>query len=133
MLGLITNSDDSEYRDQMNTLISWCRENNLELTLNKTNEMIVDFRRKKTSPLSPLLIDGRTIEIVQHFKFLGSTISNNDLKWVILLPIGAIAAVLSKKVEIVWFDHTNHFHLLQSCNRECPEIFNHSMVWIYPQ
>ncbi|KAK2186906.1 hypothetical protein NP493_185g06015 [Ridgeia piscesae] len=39
--------------------------------------MIVDVSRKKSSPLSPLLIDGRTVEIVQHFKFLGSTISNN--------------------------------------------------------
>ena len=28
----------------------------------------------------PLLIDGRIIEIVQHFKFLDATISNN-LKW----------------------------------------------------
>ena len=42
--------------------------------------MIVDFRRKKSSPPSPLVIDGRTVEIVQHFKFLGSTISSN-LKW----------------------------------------------------
>ena len=41
--------------------------------------MIVDFRRKK-SPLSPLLIDGKTVEIVQHVKFLGSMISS-DLKW----------------------------------------------------
>ena len=42
--------------------------------------MIVDFRRKKYSQPSPLVIDGRTVEIVQHFKFLGSTISSN-LKW----------------------------------------------------
>ncbi|KAK2183128.1 hypothetical protein NP493_318g01032 [Ridgeia piscesae] len=39
--------------------------------------MIVDFRRKKSSPPSPLVIDGRTVELVQHFKFLGSTISSN--------------------------------------------------------
>ncbi|KAK2188224.1 hypothetical protein NP493_139g01016 [Ridgeia piscesae] len=41
--------------------------------------MIVDFRRKKSSP-SPLVIDGRTVDFVQHFKFLCSTISSN-LKW----------------------------------------------------
>jgi len=38
---------------------------------------------------------------------------------------GPTAAVLSKKVEIVWFDHTDHAHLLQSYSQECPEIFNH--------
>ena len=96
--------------------------------------MSVDFRRKKSSPPSPLLIDGRTVEIIQHFKFLGCTISNN-LKWelnvyTIVKKAQQLAAVLSKKVEIVWFDHTYHAYLLQSCNRECPDIFNDSMVWI---
>ena len=80
VIGLITNSDEYEYRDQVKKLISWCNDNNLELNVNKTKEMIVDFRRKKSSPPSPLVIDGRTVEIVQHFKFLGSTISSN-LKW----------------------------------------------------
>ncbi len=80
MIGLITNSDESEYRDQVNKLISWCNDNNLELNVNKTKEMIVDFRRKKSSPPSPLVIDGRTVEIVQHFKCIGSAISSN-LKW----------------------------------------------------
>ena len=42
--------------------------------------MIVGFWRKNSSPLSPLLIYRRTVEIVHHFKFLGSAISNN-LKW----------------------------------------------------
>ena len=80
VIGLIANVDESEYRDEINKLISWCNDNNLELIVNKTKEMIVDFRRKKPSPPSPLVIDGRTVEIVQHFKFLGSTISSN-LKW----------------------------------------------------
>jgi hypothetical protein len=77
VVGLITNSDESEYRDQVNKLISWCNDNNLELNVNKTKEMIVDSKRKKSSPSSPLVTDGRTVEIVQHFKFLGSTISSN--------------------------------------------------------
>ena len=65
VIGLITNSDESEYRDQVNKLISWCNDNNLELNVNKTKEMIVDFRRKK-SP-SPLVIDGRTVEMILYF------------------------------------------------------------------
>ena len=42
--------------------------------------MIVDFRRQKCYPPSHIVIDGRTVEIVQHFTFFGSTISSN-LKW----------------------------------------------------
>ena len=80
VIGLITNSDESEYREQVNKLISWCNDKNLELNISKTKELIVDFRRQKSSPPSPLVIDGRTVEIVHHLKFLGSTISNN-LKW----------------------------------------------------
>ena len=45
VIGLITNSDESEYRDQVNKLISWCNDNNLELNVNKTKKIIVDFRR----------------------------------------------------------------------------------------
>ncbi|KAK2167160.1 hypothetical protein NP493_1287g01002 [Ridgeia piscesae] len=80
VIGLITNSDESEYRDQVNKLISWCNDNNLELNVNKTKEIIVDFRTKKSSPPSPLVIDDRTVEIVQYFKCIGSTISSNH-KW----------------------------------------------------
>ena len=36
VLGLIANSDESGYRDQLNKLISWCSENNLDLNVNKT-------------------------------------------------------------------------------------------------
>ena len=41
--------------------------------------MIVDTRRER-SPIPPLVIKGERVEVVDTFKFLGSTISNN-LKW----------------------------------------------------
>ena len=81
--------------------------------------MIADFRRKKYSPPSSLVIDGRTIEIVQLFKCLGSTISSN-FKWelnVVNFAKRPSSGLFFKKVKIVWFDHTGHAHLLQSCNQ----------------
>ena len=51
VLGLIINSDEFEYRDQVNKLIGWCSENNPELNVNKTKEISVDLRRKKSSPI----------------------------------------------------------------------------------
>ena len=41
--------------------------------------MIIDFRRNKSS-IAPLLIKDQKVDIVDSFKFLGSTISS-DLKW----------------------------------------------------
>ena len=45
VVGLITNSDESEYRDQVNELFRWSSENNLVLNINKRKERIIDFRR----------------------------------------------------------------------------------------
>ena len=47
MLGFITNSDESEYRDEENKLIRWCSKNNLELNINKTKEITVDLGERK--------------------------------------------------------------------------------------
>ena len=77
--GLISNRDESYYRAEVEELVSWCTQNNLELNVSKTKEIIVDFRTKK-SPILPLLINGEHVEQVKSFKFLGTTISH-DLKW----------------------------------------------------
>ena len=77
--GLITNDDETSYRDEVLKLVSWCEENNLELNVSKTKEMILDFRKTKPDTI-PLLIKDKQVEIVSEFKFLGLVISN-DLKW----------------------------------------------------
>ena len=59
--------------------------------------MIVDFRRKKSSALSPLLINGRSVEIVLHVKCIGSTICNN-LKWVL-----NVATIVKKAQQRLYF------------------------------
>ena len=71
--------DESAYMKEVERLSEWCDENVLELNTKKTEEMVIDFRRK-TSPLEPVIIHGQKIKQVTHFKFLGTTISNS-LKW----------------------------------------------------
>ncbi|XP_036416396.1 carcinoembryonic antigen-related cell adhesion molecule 5-like [Colossoma macropomum] len=46
VVGLISNNDDSAYREEVNQLVVWCDKNNLSLNVNKTKEITVDFRRK---------------------------------------------------------------------------------------
>ena len=51
----------------------------LTLSLNKTKEMIVDFRKQQREHI-PIHIDGTAVKKVESFKFLGVHI-NNKLKW----------------------------------------------------
>ena len=63
---------------EVEQLIDWCVSNDLELIVAKTKEMIVDLRKDKKA-VTPLAIKGQ-VEIVDSFKFLGTTIANT-LKW----------------------------------------------------
>ncbi|PIK45610.1 hypothetical protein BSL78_17515 [Apostichopus japonicus] len=53
--GLITDDDERHYRDEVNLLVNWCHDNNLTLNVDKTKELIVDFRRNKNTK-DPLII-----------------------------------------------------------------------------
>ena len=77
--GYIENADETAYRDEVQRMLGWCTDNNLELNVSKSKEMIVDFRRKKT-PIRPLSLNGVEIEQVESFRFLRTTISS-DLSW----------------------------------------------------
>ena len=57
MVGLITNNDETAYREEVRALGVWCQENNLTLNVNKTKEMIVDFRKQQRED-PPIHIDG---------------------------------------------------------------------------
>ena len=77
MLGLITDNDETVYREEVRDLAVWCEDNNLSLNLIKTKEMIVDYRKKKTEH-TPTLIDGAAVEQVESLKFLGVHINNKQ-------------------------------------------------------
>ncbi len=43
---LIIDNDEMAYRDEVSTLTKWCQENHLSLNIDKTKELVVDFRRQ---------------------------------------------------------------------------------------
>ena len=47
VVGLITTNNATAYREEVRALRVWCQENNLSLNVNKTKEMIVDFRKQQ--------------------------------------------------------------------------------------
>lgn len=79
LVGLITDNDETAYREEVRDLAVWCQDNNLSLNVIKTKEMIVDYRKTRTEH-APILIDRAAVEQVESFKFLGVNITNK-LSW----------------------------------------------------
>ena len=74
-VGLITNNDETAYREEVRELGVWCQENKLSLNINKTKEMIVDFRKQQREH-PPIYIEGTTVEKVESYKILGIHITD---------------------------------------------------------
>ncbi|KAI4888623.1 hypothetical protein NFI96_027766, partial [Prochilodus magdalenae] len=63
----------------LNFLMNRRQENNLSLNVNKTKELIVDFRKQERVH-TPITINGAAVERVSSFKFLGVHITE-ELTW----------------------------------------------------
>ncbi|KAK3511316.1 hypothetical protein QTP70_000387 [Hemibagrus guttatus] len=72
VMGLISKNGESAYREEVQRLTARCKANSLSLNVDKTKEMVVDFRRAQ-SDHSPLFIDESPVEI----KFLGVHLAEN--------------------------------------------------------
>ena len=79
VVGLITDNNETAYREEVRDLVVWCQNNSLSLNVIKTKEMIVDYRKRGTKYV-PILINGAVVEQVESFKFLGVHITNK-LTW----------------------------------------------------
>ena len=56
VVGLITDNDETVYREEVRDLAMWCQDNNLSINVIKTMEMIVDYRKRRTEH-APILIN----------------------------------------------------------------------------
>lgn len=75
LTGLNTNEDETICRWEINHLMTWCRENNLELNTLKTVEKKVDFGK------SPPILCESPVSSMEPIIFLGTVITQEDLKW----------------------------------------------------
>jgi hypothetical protein len=53
VVGLITNNDETAYREEVRALRVWCQENNISINVSKRKETIVDFRVHTPYPHRP--------------------------------------------------------------------------------
>ena len=75
LLGKIHADDVSNYISQVNHFIEWCGLNYLNINVNKTKKMLIDFRRNRVEPF-PLTINSVSVERVSQYKYLGIIIDN---------------------------------------------------------
>ncbi|KAL0174662.1 hypothetical protein M9458_030630, partial [Cirrhinus mrigala] len=61
VVGLISNNDETHYREEVAQLVEWCGANNLSLNVSKTKEVVMDFRRNSVDH-PPLTIDSSAVE-----------------------------------------------------------------------
>ena len=61
VVGLITDNDETAYREVFRDLAGWCQNNNLSLSVTNTKEVSVDYRKRRTEH-APILIDGAVVE-----------------------------------------------------------------------
>ena len=77
---LITNSDDTKDKPQIDDVSQWCQSHDLLLNVAKTKEIILDFRYWDSITHEHLIINNNPLEIRETFNYRGITIDNN-LTW----------------------------------------------------
>eukprot|EP00061_Rhincodon_typus_P007075 g28377.t1 len=76
VVGQTSNNDESEYRKEIEGLMTWCNEDNLSLNVSKSKELIIDFRKKGGKRI-PIYANGAQVERVENVKFLGVMLTDN--------------------------------------------------------
>ena len=72
----IEGEDDSVYREQVDTFVTWCDDNHLVLNTSKTKEIVIDFRKKKFQEPDLVAIKNANVERVETHKYLGVIFDN---------------------------------------------------------
>ena len=60
--------------------VSWCDTNFLQLNVDKTKEMVINFRKIKEDP-DPVILKGKSVERAHSYKYLGTVLDNTTLSW----------------------------------------------------
>ncbi len=101
VVGLLSNNDETHYREEVAQLAEWYGANNLSLNVGKTKEVVIDLSRNSVDH-PRLTIDRSTVESVSSTKFQGGAHhreSHLDHQHHVTLQEGTTAPTLSPPAE----------------------------------
>ena len=131
VIGLISDDDESAYRDDVNHLVRWCASNDLVLNVSKTKEIVVDFRKSKSVP-STLIVNNSEVEIVDSFKFWGFTspqIYHGHYKLGTCVKKRSTTSIFSALPQEVSYETRNPSQFLSQYYRKHTNRVDNGMVW----
>ncbi|XP_064861390.1 uncharacterized protein LOC115101629 isoform X3 [Oncorhynchus nerka] len=99
VVGLITDNDETAYREEVRDLAMWCQDNNLSLNVIKTKEMIVDYRKRKTEH-APILIEGAVVERLRASSSLVYTSTTEKMKKDLAWVLRSSKVVLGRQISV---------------------------------
>jgi len=79
LIGLLVKDDIVAYLEQIETFVSYCTDNYLELNIKKTQELIIDYRRNMPVHV-PVKINDTDVQQTTKYKYLGLVIDSH-LEW----------------------------------------------------
>ena len=131
VVGLITDNDETAYKEEVRDLVVWCQDNNLSLNVIKTKEKIVDYRKRRTEH-DPILIAGAAVEQDESFKFLGVHITNK-LSWSkhtkTVVKRARQNPIPPQETEMIRHGSSDPQKVLQLHHREHLDWLHHCLVW----
>ena len=89
--------------------VEWCDNHFLKLNVNKTKEMVIDFRKTSHS-IIPTTVKGSLVELVESYKYLGTVIDNklnHDLNTSAVCKKGLQRLYVRRRLNIFWLYFIN--------------------------
>lgn len=71
----LLSSEESDHGPVVDDFVFWCDRAFLQLNVEKTKDMLIDFRRKSSTPQNTT-INGQMVGFVETYKYLSSLIDN---------------------------------------------------------
>ncbi len=123
VVGLITDDNESAYREEVHSLKNWCHNSNLSLNISKTKELVVDFRRRTSEhPPHHHRQDssgaGQQLQVPRRKHHRGTHL---DYSHTVSSGEGPPASLIPQATEEIWSEFKNPQKVLQLHCGEHPD------------